>query len=75
MTNKKTFKKKVKDLSDAKKVMDDLSKNLIERVELEHKRETEFTRVTDFLKKVNVFDNYFGGSQKTLQQESEDHLE
>jgi hypothetical protein len=55
--------------------MDDLSKNLIERVELEQKRESEFTMVTDFLKKVNVFDNYFGGSQKTLQLESEDHLE
>lgn len=55
--------------------MDDLSKNLIERVELEQKRESEFTMVTDFMKKVNVFDNYFGGSQKTLQLESEDHLE
>jgi hypothetical protein len=35
LTNKKTFRKKVKDLDDAKKVMDSMTKNLIERVEIE----------------------------------------
>jgi len=35
LTNKKTFKKKVKDLNNAKKYMDAMSKNLIEKVEIE----------------------------------------
>ena len=35
LTSKKTFKKKVKDLDDAKKVMDSMTRNLIEKVEIE----------------------------------------
>ena len=73
LTSRKTFKEKVKNLDSAKKVMDDMSKNLLERVQIEQAKENNEHSFRKAINKVHIIDDYI--LQKTIQQEGEDHLD